>query len=287
VTTDRARWAAGALGAALLLAGCGALSSSTGGSPATTAAGTPSANPVLTAYRNTVAAKTASMSLTEDVTGSPSGPISITGTGQVDLATGDASLSLAIPPVGSLSILLVKPVVYLQLPASLGVSLPAGKSWVSIDLNSPAVSSALGSSYAQLSNSADLSTQELSYLQAVGAGGVTTVGPAIVRGVPTTEYAATIDVGSLGNQGNAAVRAALQKLGNSLHLSSIPIHVWIDGQGQVRQEDLTVAATSGSTAVSADVTVQYYDFGAPVDLVAPPAGQVVDFSSISGAPSGA
>jgi hypothetical protein len=63
--------------------------------------------------------------------------------------------------------------------------------------------------------------------------------------------------------------------------------VWIDGQGQVRQEDLTVAATSGSTAVSADVTVQYYDFGAPVDLVAPPAGQVVDFSSISGAPSGA
>ncbi len=290
MTTNRARWTGVLLGAAVVLAGCGGAASSGGTTTtvatASTAGGAP-ANPVLDAYQRTLAARTASISLDVTVTGTPSGPTTVDASGQVDFTTGDAAFQMSLPSIGSLGVRLVKPTIYMQFPASAGVPLPAGKSWVSINLDSPAVSSALGASFSQLTDSADESTQGLAYLQGVSADGVTTVGPATVRGVATTEYSATIDLTKAAQGRSAAVQALLQKLQAKTGMTTLPVSVWIDAQGQIRREVLDESLTTNGVATGATVTIEYFDFGAPVDVTPPPASQTVDISSMLGSALGA
>ena len=158
---------------------------------------------------------------------------------------------------------------------------------MSINLDSPAVSSALGASFSQLTDSADESTQGLAYLQGVSADGVTTVGPATVRGVATTEYSATIDLTKAAQGRSAAVQALLQKLQAKTGMTTLPVSVWIDAQGQIRREVLDESLTTNGVATGATVTIEYFDFGAPVDVTPPPASQTVDISSMLGSALGA
>ncbi|MGD0881349.1 MAG: hypothetical protein ABSB09_07265 [Acidimicrobiales bacterium] len=280
------RVAVGVLGAAVLLAGCGGAASSTGsssGTASTAAPGSPAAV-VLDAYQRTVADRTADVSLTETVTGGTTGTVTVNGSGQVDFTTGDAQFTLTVPPVGSITMRLLKPEVYLQLPAAADAGLPGGVSWVSLDLDT-VTKSLTGQSLSQLSSSADVSTDGLSYLEGVSADGVTTVGPATIDGVSTTEYSATIDLAKVGDQRPPRVRAALQRLESSVGLSNVPIQVWIDAQGQVRQESFQETVTAGGASHSVSATIGYSDFGTPVSVVAPPANQVAPLSSLTGGSS--
>jgi hypothetical protein len=268
--------------AAVLLTGCGASAAST----VTTSSTGAKANPVLDAYQATVADKTASMSLNETVTGTPAGPVDISGTGQVDFSTGAAQFTLSVPSTGSFTIRLLKPELYMQFPSALDSALPAGKSWLSINLDRLGHSIA-GQSLSQLLNSADLGTDMLSSLEGVSASGITTVGPATIDGVQTTEYSATIDLSKIAANDDPEVRAALERLGANDHLSSVPVQVWIDAQGQVRQTAIQESFTVKGVPVEAKVTIGLSDLGTPVDVVAPPVDQTVDFSSISGMLAGA
>jgi hypothetical protein len=278
--TDRRAWVAGALVAATLLTGCGAAASST---TTTTATGTGAkANPVLDAYQKTLADKTATMTLNETVTGASAGPVTISGTGQVDFTTGAAQFAVTVPTAGTINMRLLKPMLYMQLPSADASALPAGKSWVSIDLDKLAHSVA-GTSLAQLSNSADLGTNMLSSLNAVSAAGITTVGPATIGGVPTTEYSATIDFSKAAAQDNPQVRAALQHIGSQFHLTTVPVQVWIDAQGQVRQTSIQESLTVKGAPTEVQVTVGLSNLGAPVDVVPPPANETISFLSIPGA----
>jgi hypothetical protein len=278
MSTNRKQWAAGALVAAVLLTGCGASASST----ATTSSTGAKANPVLDAYQATVAAKSADVTLDETVSGTSAGPISLTGTGEVDFASGASQFSLAIPSAGTVTLRVLTPDMYMRFPPALGSVLPAGKSWVSLNLDTIGKSaSGSGSSLSQLSDSAGIGTNSLSYLKGVSATGVTTVGPATIDGVQTTEYSATIDLTKAASQRDAQVRTALENLEAQVHLSSVPIQVWIDAQGQVRQIAVQESLTVAGSNYSVHLTIGFSGFGAPVDVVAPPASQTVDFSSIS------
>ena len=125
----------------------------------------------------------------------------------------------------------------------------------------------------------------LSYLQGVtNSSIITTVGPATIRGVDTTEYTATVDLTKVADQKSPAEQAALKSLEAQLHTSIMPIQVWLDAQGRVRQitvqvqASTTASSSTGSTipATSGKVTstANYYDFGIPVDVSAPPSAQV-------------
>ncbi len=278
----RNRWVAGVLGAAALLAGCGGAGSSIGSTTSTTASTTSSPSTVvLDAYQRTVAAKTADMTLSVAVSGGSTGAVSFSGTGQVDLTTGDAQFTLSLPTVGTITMRILEPELYLQLPASEAAELPSGASWVSVDLDT-VTKSLSGQSLSQLSSSANLSTDGLSYLEGVSADGVTTVGPATTDGVPTTEYSATVDLAKVGAQRSAAVRAALQRLEATVGLTSVPVQVWIDAQGQVRQEAFQETVTTGGATHTVSLTTGLSNFGTPVSVVAPPAGQVIPLSSLTG-----
>jgi hypothetical protein len=245
---------------------------------------------VLAAYAHTVGAKTAKVTLSESVTATPTNAapkqINITGQGSVDFKTHDAALTFS-SSTGTFSDRFVTPNLYLQPPAADAAQLAPGKSWISINLNT--VSEAkLGQSLAQLSSSSQQSTQTLSYLQAVSSSGISTVGPATIKGVSTTEYKATVDLTKVADQKSPTEQAAIKSVEAELHTTTLPIQVWLDGQGRVRQVSTQVQASTnaqsnGATTIpaaseSATTTVDYYDFGAPVTIQAPPASQVADLT---------
>jgi hypothetical protein len=246
---------------------------------------------VLSAYRQTIGGKSAKISLSESIAATASGTatkqVSVSGTGSVDFANHNGSLTLSSPTTGTFTVRLISPLLYLQLPASERAQLPPGKSWVEINLNT--VSEAkLGQSFSQLTSSSQESTQTLSYLQGVSKSGITAIGHDTIRGVATTEYKATVDLTKVANQKSPTEQAAIKNLEAELHTSMMPVQVWLDAQGRVRQiteqvqASTTPSSTPGSTipatTENVSTTVDYYDFGVPVNVAAPPSSQVDDIT---------
>lgn len=285
----RRRWALApaAIGLMLVLAGCGASSSAT---PNKHVANSPKL--VLDAYTQTISGKTAMMTLSETVSQSTATSlpqqVTITGHGMVDFTTGDGGLTFNSSATGSYADRFISPVLYLELPAKDSTQLPPGKTWVSVNLNT--VSEAkLGQSLAQLADSSQETTQTLSYLQGVSSSGITTVGPATIKGTATTEYKATVDLTKVADRKSPTAAAALKALEAQLHTTMLPLQVWLDSQGRVRQvstqlsESTNAQSNSGSTTPassgSISTTVDYYDFGTPVSVTPPPAAQVDDITT--------
>jgi hypothetical protein len=164
---------------------------------------------------------------------------------------------------------LVDKVMYLRMPGGLPDATRNGKPWLKMDLSQYATSPILG-------GSASDPTSTLQYLR--GAGDVTEVGKEELRGVATTRYHAEIDLLKAMEKVPAADRdraeAGIAALGRSL-----PMDVWIDADGRVRKTsvDMTVKVAGRSTHVGE--TIEYLDFGTPVDIAAPPADETGDFRS--------
>jgi hypothetical protein len=142
------------------------------------------------------------------------------------------------------------------------------KSWIRID---PAVFGLdAGSGFGQADPAASMDALR-------GVDGVTRVGEEEVRGEPTVHYRGTVDV-----------TKAMAELPESLRrrLSSVPglfgrpwtVDVWIDADGRTRR----MAIALDSTAMSMTQEIEFFDFGADVDLSAPPADDVADFAQVFG-----
>ncbi len=104
-----------------------------------------------------------------------------------------------------------------------------------------------------------------------GAGDVEKVGTDTLRGVETTHYRATIDPQKALDKTPADLRDKVQQGLDQLG-GSIPVDVWIDGDGQTRKITMDIDAKTGTVAT----TMEYYDFGTEVDVSAPPADDVFD-----------
>ena len=167
--------------------------------------------------------------------------------------------------------------VYLQL-GSLSTLLGAatGQSWIKIPVDSgaaDAVGAPLGDG-----------TEILKLLDQ--AGGVKVVGTEPVRGVDTTHYQGTLDLASALAEVSADERAKaeseLGKVGIDPSMASIPVDVWIGSDGLVRRVQIgvsglqpTTPSTASPTGVGGTLTMEFYDFGQPVDITVPPADQVL------------
>lgn len=286
----RRRWAAAGatvIGAAAVLTAC---SSSTAVPPPQSAK---APRVLLAAYDQTVGGKTANVALTETVSVTPNDKATkqttVTASGSVDFGSGNGQFVFQSGQTGAFAIRFISPVLYIQPPAADSAELPAGKTWGSINLNTVAEAK-LGASLAQLSEGSQEFARTLSYLQAVSTSGITTVGPATIRGVPTTEYKATIDLAKAASLRSPQAQAALKSLESKVHTSTEPVQVWLDAQGRVNQISYQVQASiaagassaSGTTSPSADEyvtsTINYFDFGAAVSVLAPPGGQVADLT---------
>lgn len=294
--------------AALGLAGCASHSSSASGGPAA------DRSIMLAAYTQTVGQKTAKISLTETATASDgsaldasAGPAAasgaagstatITASGSVDFSGRAADLLMQVQGQ-QLEIREIASTIYLHLPAALDKQIPGGKAWVSVDLNQLSEAK-LGASFSSLTQTSQADpAQILSYLQAVARSGVHKGGSAMIRGVQTTEYDATIDLGKLAAmQKTPAAQQAMAKLAAQAGTSGYPMKVWIAQDGLIHQMQFSInpqpnplmsspagtgsgsAAAAGPNAVAVTATIQLYDYGSPAPVTAPPVSQTTDLTN--------
>jgi hypothetical protein len=168
-------------------------------------------------------------------------------------------------------------VAYVRLPTGL----PSGKEWVAIDAKDSANA---GSNTALGIGGGTDPTKILAYLEKV-SNGVDKVGTESVRGVETTHYHANVDLAKAVDREGVppALHDAISEMAGKI--GTIPVDVYIDGDGLLRREKLSMDFSSflpgstGSTGESAgaptiNMTLDLYDFGTPVDVAAPPADQV-------------
>lgn len=229
---------------ALGLAGCGGGPSSPG------AAGGPTSTRVLaTAYADTVAAGTAKV--TGQVKVQAAGrSFDITTNGVIDFVHHSGQLT-ATGPTGTAEFRMINGTAYEQLP---------GQAWRQVSI--PAVAS---------SGATTDPSSLFGWLQGV-SGGVTRVGSQDIRGVPTTEYLADVDMAKLAKDPVQSMQA--RETAAMLGTSTVPIRLWVDAQGLARQMELDFVSKAGSPAgnkggVVFTIVMDFYDFGTPV-TVSPP-----------------
>jgi len=279
---------------ALVLASCG---SAGGSSDSVTKSTVPvSRKIVLTSIMTTAAAQTARIDLEVGVSGDSSGKL--TADGVTDFGTGDSQLTMYIDgPLGSalsdgIETRRVDDVVYTRLPSGYpGVS--ESKPWLAIDTSKLG---GAGGSPLDLTGQAD-PTKALAYLETVSSD-VREVGADSIRGTDTTHYRATLDpaksVDVNGKEIPAGLRDAMKQLAGLF--GPIPADIWIDADGRLRRERIKldfgkifrgILGDTGSKADDAVITetLDFYDFGTPVHVEAPPADEVSHLPNASDFPS--
>jgi hypothetical protein len=245
----------------------------------------------------TVAVDTAKISVTVVANGMPgaTGPATVTADGAIDNGTNRSQFSVDLSKLTG------------ALPPSAGIAIGAlGKGPLEVVTDGNDVYVKVGALGSLLGATSDKTWAKLSLADAPGpgagggtgavadgteilgvlgqAGEVTTVGNEAVRGVDTTHYRGTLDVATALDQLPADQRSQaatrLGQVGIDPEAVSVPVDVWIGQDDLVRRVQVGLDASqikSGASAagdLTATVTIELYDFGAPVDVTVPPADQV-------------
>jgi hypothetical protein len=130
-------------------------------------------------------------------------------------------------------------------------------------------------------------TQMLDSLRGV-VGEPEVVGEEDVRGVPTTHYTASMDLeealAQVPEEERAAAEAQLEQLGD-IGGAEIPIDVWIDADDlprRVRMDMDGLFASLGIGEGGASITMEYFDFGEPVDIDVPSPDEATPITEVLG-----
>ena len=211
-----------------------------------------------------------------EVTATPLGrDVSVRGEGAFDYeaARGQIELDASSLLAGSrLEVRIVDSKVFVRVPPALAW-IPGAKPWVAVGDESL---DAYGLGELQQDPG-----QLLSLLRASSTK-VTKTGTVAVRGVETTRYVAQLEL-TKALEANAdalgltatereALRRAADELRRRSERQTLPVAVFVDADGLVRR--LTLRDAEGS------VSVDFWDFGADVDVQAPPARDVTDASGL-------
>ncbi len=249
----------------LLAAACGGSKSPS----TTTSASGPAAPAVLAAIAKTVLAGSEHVALTATATAAGQ-HVKLAGSGDFDSAKHVGKMHASVNLGGvqaTLDETLSGTTVYVRSPL-FSSFLPAGKSWMKIELNS--ASRALGIDTTMLG--AQDPSRALAQLK--GIVGLTKVGTATIGNVETTHYRGTIDASKL----SSATASALAKSGAMLG----PADVWVGSDGYVHRVKVTTKASSGTGTVGRTVmTTTLSKFGESVSVTVPSASATVDASKLS------
>ena len=232
---------------------------------------------------------------TADVTLSGSAGISqltipITGSGAIDFSQNDLQLQLGIPvPGGAQSvaekIIYVDKTIYVNV-AGIATRLLPGKSWISMDASQVSGNSAL--TPATRAGRRRVAHQPGGPLKLLSQGGgqATDLGPSTVNGQSVEGYSVAID-GRGATAGDAATKLpALPSLPSSLHLGSsliggdshIGYQVFITkATGRLARMVTSISLTIIGETISDDMTMDFTNLGAPVDISAPPASEIIPY----------
>jgi hypothetical protein len=252
--------------------------------PASTRAAMPKPTAELAASAaRTSHAKSARMAMTMRMTVPPNGESVVAhASGVVGFQSRDGNLTMnmTIPGAGVIRMreVMVWPVIYMHSPLfAAGLH---GKQWMKLDMAKIERAHGVNLNALTSTNSSD-PTQMLQTLENE-SDSLQNLGAATVRGVQTVHYHAVIDLDKAAKNAPAAMRAAVQKsdarLVAMLGTHRMPMDVWIGQDHLVRRLAYHMALPVASTGerLAMDVRLDMFDFGVPVHVTAPPAGQVAE-----------
>ena len=245
-----------------------------------------SIDPVAQAADTTSAAGTAEFGLAGNINVAGQS-IPLNGNGAVDMKNQRMNMSMGFPIPGfgqmQMQEILDGTTIYMKFPDALAQRLPGGKAWMKLDLEALGKSQGIDMKSLTQANQAN-PTDILAALKAVGSSHV--VGQEDVGGTPTTHYAAAIDLNKAAERiPNQQTVDSVKQMFKASGLSSIPVDVWVDRSGRVKQEGVKLSTPQ----FSMNMTLTFTQFGVPVDTTPPPADQTMDASALlalAGAASG-
>jgi hypothetical protein len=162
-------------------------------------------------------------------------------------------------------------VLYLQLGA-LASQLPGGKHWVELDVSK--LGKSAGVDLGKLLSGSQIQPGDLlSMLEAEGAK-IRNLGSATVDGAATTRYHVTIDTAkALESNGLSSPLLA----GAAAAVPTVPVDAWIGKDGLLRRIKIAAATAQGRFGMTMDL----YDYGANVNVSAPPSSDVFDATQLA------
>jgi hypothetical protein len=216
-------------------------------------------------------------------------PVAITATGSIDGAAHRLAMDMdmsnvaaaagAAGQLGQMTLVEDGTIMYLR-ASYLSSILPAGKSWMKLDLSR--LANGMGESFSALTSVQ--SDPRVSLQQLRKAGNVVELGPRSVRGVATTRYSVLLDVrAGLGRLDGAAKKLA-EQMADRFEAAGhkyVPAYAWIDSSGYLRRFQMSVPDYLGA-GTSFSVTADYFDFGGNVSIGVPPESTVADLTDAVG-----
>lgn len=168
-------------------------------------------------------------------------------------------------------------VYYMKLPPGMVPTILGGKQWFKIDLAK--LGNQTGLNLEQLSqlNQSDPS-QALDFLRGA-AKDFQRVGTEQVRGTQTTHYKGDVDLAKVALDAPADVKLVYRQLLQQSAQKTVPMDVWVDGDGLVRRVRFTQKLAGGA---SMSMDEDLYDFGTQVETKPPPADEVLDLTALIG-----
>lgn len=229
-------------------------------------------NPIVGAAKRTAAAKSSTFAIRSTTTIAGQAATRITGAGaqhgsaiRMSMTTHAAGKTMTVDAV-----LLSQSggyVMYMRSPV-FQAQLPPGKSWWRLDLSSEA--SKLGVDFTSLVDA----SQSLAPLEK-GLVSTKRLGRETVAGRPTSHYRAVLDVQRAARAVPAYGKqvAALQRA-TGIRLTRSTYHVWIGGDGRIRQMRFSTPTVSGGGRGTTVQTMTFLTFDRPVSVEAPPPASV-------------
>jgi hypothetical protein len=233
------------------------------------------ANPVVSAAKRTANARTSVFDMQMKVeAGGTSFAIAASGAMR---GTDSAKMTMRTRGAGvnaSIDMLMLREsgrlVMYMRSP-TFRATLPAGKTWMRLDLDLAAAK--LGVDYSELIQT----TRTLGPLEH-GIVSTKRVGTAAVAGKPTTHYEVVIDTKRAARAVPAFAKQlrAIEKAG--VRLPRLTEDVWIGSDGRIRRVGLAFPFVQQGVRATSSMTMTFRAYDVPVAIAAPPRSQVFDFS---------
>lgn len=216
-------------------------------------------------------------------------PLGFEGEGVIDFANGRGRTDLDLTRLlaaqylddvdGNFETVIDGDLVYLRSPF-LASMVAAETAWLKVDPST--IESGTGIDLGQLSGlGAPESGAHLAFLAGVVKGSVRDLGTETIRATTTTHYRGTVDLGAAVEAAGALVDAEQFKRFAATLGSELVVDAFLDDDGRLRRLSYDQPLPGGQGGVSR-AEVEYFDFGAPVDISIPTPDQVTDLSNLLG-----
>jgi hypothetical protein len=210
----------------------------------------------------------------------PGMSVSFAESGVFDFARSRGMVSMQNPV--AITEIFLPPKAYIKMSGGAGGPLPDGKSWIAVDAGMPGGPGPVGSLLGPPGSSID-PADLLASLTAISSS-VTRLGTSVIRGVPVTGLRVDVDPVKAAARVPRWERAGFTEFAQILGPGAIPVDVWVDGQNLVRRVTFSLHLPGGAGAPPGARLVQstdFYDFGVPVRVWAPPAAQIASMAQLA------